>query len=155
MEFYRDNEIQNADSVIARNEESFSTKIKDIVKTDDTLRDDEESEENLFCEDIDTNLLKCRLIKQQMLPLTMAVTRELYNQCKTNISYEKVLYYVKIMSKYRKRKGMEDKSEKIAKSILDFLNRNDIIESDEAYQDRFYFTILGNTYMNYFMNGII
>ena len=90
-----------------------------------------------------------------MLPLTIEVTRELYNQCSTHINYKKVLQYVKMISKYKKKKGSEDKSEKIAKSIVDFLNKNGIIESDEGYEDKYYFTIFGKKYMQYFMNGII
>ncbi len=109
----------------------------------------------MFFEEKDKDLLKCKLIKSRMLPLTMEVTRELYNQCRTNITYEKVLRYVKIISKYKRKKGMEDKSEKIAKSIVDFLNNNGIIESDEGYEDKYYFTTFGNNYMYYFMNGII
>lgn len=141
--------------MIKKDKKNINLKIKDIVKTDDTIKDDEEAEKRIFNQELDRDLLKCKLIKNRMLPLTMEVTRELYNQCRTNITYEKILQYVKIVSKYKQKKGMEDKSKKIAKSIFDFLNNNGIIESDEGYEDKYYFTTFGNNYMYYFMNGII
>lgn len=145
--------------MLQKDERKLESNVIGIMKTDDTKKDDEEAEIKIFLEDEDINneklLYKCKLIKDRMLPLTMEVTRELYNQCKDDITYEKALQYVKTISKYRKRKGLEDKSEKIANSIVDFLNKNGIIESDEGYEDKYYFTTFGKNYMQYFMLGII
>ena len=101
------------------------------------------------------DLLKYKAIRNKMLPLTMEVTRQIYIQCRTNITYEKVLQYVRLISKYKVKKGSEDKSEKIAKTIVDFLNKNGIIESDEGYNNKYYFTTFGINYMFYFSMGII
>lgn len=109
----------------------------------------------MFEEDEEKDLLKYRAIRNKMLPLTMEVTRQLFNQHRTDITHEKVLQYVRLISKYKVKKGSEDKSEKIAKSIVDFLDKNGIIESDEGYEDRYYFTTFGNNYMYYFAIGRI
>lgn len=155
LEFYSEEELQNSANVIEKDKSKINNQIKDIVETDDTHNNDEEAEKELFIEEPNKELINYKLIKNRMLPLTMKVTIELYNHCRTDITYETILQYVKIISNYKRKRGTEDKSKKIAKSILDFLNKNGIIESDEGCENKYYFTIFGNTYMYYFISGII
>ena len=79
----------------------------------------------------------------------------LYNHCPKNITREIVLEYVKRENRYRIKKNTKYNNEKMTDRIIDFLKKNDIIESDDGCEDKFYFTVFGSTYMKYFITGKI
>jgi hypothetical protein len=49
----------------------------------------------------------------------------------------------------------EERYKEIAKNIMYFYINNDIIESDDLEDEKYYFTSFGNIFINYFQNGII
>ena len=159
-EFYSKDEEQNITNISTMAEsEVIKDAVVDLITSDDNNSCDEKVEEEMYnaiLEDKNNqlNLLKCRNIKSQMKPLTMFVTRELYCNNKDDITFDIVLNYVKNISKHNKTRE-EEKSRKITKNIIVFLKNNDIIESDDIDSDRYYFTLLGNIFMNYFSSGII
>lgn len=153
--FNNDDEVQSTADVRKTIDKISDTEIKDIVKTDDTKNNDEKAELKMFLKSPENDLLKFKNIKNRMLPLTMKVTIELYNRYETDINYVKVLDCVMFYNNHRRKKVLEDTNQKLAKSILDFLNNNGIIESDEGYENKYYFTIFGKKYMYYCINGMI
>ena len=155
-EFYPD-ENQNINSQ-AKSEVS-KKEIQDLINSNDDSFIQEKKEEELVGsviqnQDNKINLLKCQNIKNHMRPLTQLVTMELYNHNIDNITLEITIEHVKNIGK-RRRKKFKDRNKEIAKNILDFLNNNDIIESDDVTEGKYYFTALGIIYMNYFSSGII
>ena len=133
--------------------------VKDLINSNDDNPCDEKTESDMYdimiqSENESYNMLKCKNIKNNMKPLTVLVTRELYNNNKTNITKDTVVEYIKNAGNRRKKK-LEEKNKNIAKNIIVFLKNNDIIESDDIEEDKYYFTIFGNIFMNYFQNGII
>lgn len=159
LEFYDDEkQNQNINSQINKEEVSQDV-IQNLINSNDDKIFDEKKEEDMYDsilqdQDKKMNLLKCQNIKNHMKPLTQLVTMELYNHSKENITLEITTEFVKSIGK-RKKKKFEDKNKEIAKNILEFLNNNDIIESDDMTDNKYYFTLFGNTYMNYFSSGII
>lgn len=159
-EFYSQDEEQNITKISTGiKSEIINEAVVDLITSDDNNSCDEKREEEMYntiIEDKDNqlNLLKCKNIKSQMKPLTMFVTRELYCNNKESITFDVVLNYVKNISKHNKSKE-EEKSKKITKNIIVFLKNNDIIESDDIDDERYYFTVFGNIFMNYFSSGII
>lgn len=133
--------------------------VKDLINSDDDKIYDEPAEEDMISKimksrDEQYNLIKCTNIKNNMRPLTILITRELYNNNRDNITQEIVIEHIKKTGN-RKKKKMEDKNKNIAKKIIVFLKNNDIIESDDGEDEKYYFTPFGNIFMNYFQNGII
>lgn len=158
-EFYSNEEEQNTTNISTTKSEVLNDAVMDLMESNDDQSCDEKIEEEMYntlMEDKDNqlNLLKCKNIKSHMKPLTMLVTRELYCNSKNNITFEIALNYVKNISKRNKSK-QEEKSKKITKNIIDFLKNNDIIEADDVEEEKYYFTSLGNIFMNYFSSGII
>lgn len=158
-EFYSNEEEQNTTNISTSKSEVLNDAVIDLMESNDDQSCDEKIEEEMYntlMEDKDNqlNLLKCKNIKSHMKPLTMLVTRELYCNTKNNITFDIVLNYVKNISKHNKSKE-EEKSKKITKNIIDFLENNDIIETDDIEEEKYYFTLLGNIFMNYFSSGII
>lgn len=156
-EFYPD-ESQNTNSQINKSEVS-QKEIQDLINSDDDNFIQEKKEEDLVGsviqnQDNKINLLKCKNIKNHMKPITQLVIMELYNHNKDNITLDTTIELVKHIGK-RKRKKFEDRNKEIAKNIIEFLKNNDIIESDDVSDDKYYFTTFGNMYMNYFSSGII
>ena len=155
--FYND-EQQNTYNTLNKVEVQEDA-VRDLINSDDNKIWDEKSEEDLYnrvlrSKDDTYNMLKCKNIKNNMKPLTMIVTRELYNNCRGNITAIIVTEYVKKLGN-RKKKKQDEKNQIIAKNIIEFLINNDIIESDDIESEKYYFTQLGNIFMNYFQNGII
>ncbi|MBQ9658039.1 MAG: hypothetical protein IJV31_04640, partial [Clostridia bacterium] len=132
--------------------------VEDIINSDDERIFEEEREENIYQKRIENseefnNFLKCKNIKNNMKPMTVLITNELYNNTKDCITKDIVFEYI-CNVKNRKGKKLEEQNRQIAKNIVDFLKKNDIIESDDM-KDEYYFTPFGNIFMNYFQNGII
>lgn len=160
LEFRGDDEQTSNKVTLVQNQKYTENGVKDIINSNDEEKMDEPEEERLINNTVDSQdktiiELKCQNIKNKMQPLTLEVTKELYYHHKENISFEMVLEYVKQKSKYKFRRDAVEKNEKIARKIIDFLKNNDIIEADEGYDDKYYFTILGVIFMNYFRVGII
>lgn len=155
-EFYEDNQyVGNGPKKI----EIQDGDIKDIINSNDEKIFEEKSEENIYNKRISNcgnsiNFLKSKNIKSNMKPLTVIVTMELYNNNKNNITKDIVFEYINNM-KNRRKKKLEEQNKKIAKNIIEFLKNNDIIESDDIENGKYYFTPFGTTFMNYFQNGII
>lgn len=160
-EFYKENEIQTDEKVNPQASKVYKDSgVRDIIYSDDNIKDDDIEEERLINNSVndrdDTiSILKCENIRSRMLPITREITRELYNHCKKNITRDIVLEFVKKENRYRMRNSSKYNNEKMADSIIDFLKKNDIIESDDGCEDKFYFTIFGEKYMKYFVTGKI
>lgn len=160
IEFYTGDQQQNIINVSSIMKNSVPHRaVEDLISSDDTSCFDEKSEEDLNDvlmrnQDEQLELLKCQNIKNNMKPLTASVTRELYYNYKSNITYEITIEYVKNIRKHKRKKD-EEKNKEITKNIIYFLKNNDIIESDDIEDEKYYFTSFGNKYMNYFLSGII
>lgn len=160
-EFYRDDEIQTDEKIMPFKKKEYKDKgVRDIILSDDDIKDDDVEEERLINNSVNDRddtitVLKCENIKSRMLPLTREVTMSLYNHCPKNITREIVLEYVKRENRYRIKKNTKYNNEKMTDRIIDFLKKNDIIESDDGCEDKFYFTVFGSTYMKYFITGKI
>ena len=151
-------ELQNTGDSLIKTEVQGET-VKDLINSNDDIVFNEKSEEDMYDKVLQEknetyNLMKCRNIKNNMKPLTMLVTRELYNNNKENITKEFIVEYIRNIGN-RKKKKLEEKNKNIAENIIVFLKRNDIIESDDIEDDKYYFTHFGNIFMNYFQSGII
>lgn len=109
----------------------------------------------MFLKEADDEIEKCEKIQNRMNAFTQVITYLLYRNYKNNITYDNVMLCIRTTFVYRKQKVEEDKCDILARNIIDFLNNNGIIESDEGYPDRYYFTLFGNKYIHYFMNRII
>lgn len=160
LEFGSDDEQISDKVTLLLNQRYTENGVKDIINSDDKEKIDEPEEERLISDTVNSKdktimELKCQSIKSRMQPLTLEVTRELYYHHKENISFEIVLEYVKQGNRHIFRRDIIEKNEKTAKKIIDFLKNNDIIEADEGYNDKYYFTILGTIFMDYFRLGII
>ena len=152
-----DKELQNGGSEPIKTEVQGDS-VEDIINSNDERDLDEESEKNIYNRRIESseefnNYLKCKNIKNNMKPMTVLITNELYNNNKDCITKDIVFEYI-CNVKNRKGKKLEEQNRQIAKNIVDFLKKNDIIESDDM-KDEYYFTPFGNIFMNYFRNGII
>lgn len=151
-------EEQNTSKVAPKKEVQHDS-VEDIINSDDENSLDEAREEHIYERRIEnsentTNYLKCKNIKENMKPLTALITRELYINSKENITKEIVFEYI-CNIKNRRGKKLEEQNKQIAKNIVEFLKKNDIIESDDMEDDKYYFTYFGNLFMNYFQSGII
>ena len=133
--------------------------IKDIIKSDDKESFDEDVEEKIYkqllsSKDDSINVYKCKNIKSIMKPLTLRVANDLYSNSRENINMD-VLYNCVKRNIKRKRKMTEERYKEISENIIYFLINNDIIESDDLEEEKYYFTSFGNIFINYFQNGII
>lgn len=158
LELYEENKQQDTYNNIDKKEVPNET-VQSLINSDDEESYDEKSEEKIYISIVDNkneelSLLKCENIKNRMKPLTVLVMRELYKNDKNNITQEKVIEYVKKIGR-RNKKKLDCKNKEIAKNIIEFLKNNDIIEADDIDNDVYYFTQLGQKFMNYFINGII
>lgn len=158
-EFYEYDEKQISEVTSDYKKEISNEIIIDLIKSNDECICDEKNETDMFNsilnqQNEEMNLLKCRNIKNHMKPLTIIITRELFNNRKNDITSEYVAELVKKNTK-RKRKKFEERNKEITKNIIAFLKNNDIIESDDVEDEKYYFTQLGNIFMNYFSSGII
>jgi hypothetical protein len=158
LDFYEENIKQAVQKDVSNNAPQTET-IKDIINSDDEESYDESTEENMYKQLLDNqqdyiNIYKCKNIKSNMKPLTLKVTNELFNNWKDNINNDVVYDRVKSNIK-KKRKITDDRYKEITENIMYFLINNDIIESDDLEYGKYYFTSFGNTFINYFQNGII
>lgn len=158
-EFYPD-EKQNTNNIVKANGNQISGReVQDILTSNDDKIFNEPQEKAIYesakiKQDNNTVLLKCQNIKANMKPLTQLVTRELYNHNKEEITIDITKDHVMTVGKHKGKKW-EDKNKEIAKNIIAFLKNNDIIESDDMEDGKYYFTLLGRAFMNYFSSGII
>lgn len=152
------NEEQNTENNLYKKEIPKEA-IQNLIESNDTNNFDEKSEEEMYNSILknrndEVNLLKYKSIKTRMKPLTALIAMELYNHSKNNIYIEIVIEYIKQKSN-RNKKRMNDRNREIAENIINFLVNNDLIEADDIEEGKYYFTPFGNSFMNYFSNGII
>ena len=150
-------EEQNTNKVSPKTEVQQDT-VEDIIYSNDENSFDEKREEHLYARRIQSseetnNFLKCQNIKDNMKPLTLLITMEIYN--KNDYITENVIFEIICNVKSRKKKKMEEQNMRNAKNIIEFLKRNDIIESDDMENEKYYFTPFGKTFMTYLKSGMI
>jgi len=148
---------QNTSNVSPKTEVQQDT-VEDIINSNDEYSFDEESEEHIYTRRIESseeinNFLKCKNIKDNMKPLTLLITMELYN--KNDYITENVVFVTICNLKSRRKKKMEEHNMRNAKNIIEFLKKNAIIESDDIKDGKYYFTPFGNMFMTYLKSGRI